>query len=139
MKIPQRDGGVGICGALETAGLRKGMAMKMRLLLCAGLLVCGVVHSFPGGHGNSQRHLRKTLAARTDTLAAPTAGQLESVLRLENRTCPVDGKAIDSSAVLVVRKNLLVSLSSEACRKEFAKDPDGYARQALKSVGRELP
>jgi hypothetical protein len=114
-----------------------GIDMNTKMMLNGVLLVCGLAWSYPGPHGNSQRHLRKAL--RADTLAAPTAGQLESVLRLGNRKCPVDGHAIDSAAVLVIRKNLLVSLSSEACRKEFAKDPDGYTRQALKIVGQELP
>lgn len=111
--------------------------MKWNAIVHGVLFACGLAWSSPNGHGNSQRHLRKAL--RADTLAAPTVGQLESVLRLGNRKCPVDGKTIDSAAVLVVRKNLLVSLSSEACRKEFAKDPDGYTRQALKIVGQELP
>lgn len=114
--------------------------MKTMAWVCGVMLACGLAWSSPNGQGNSQRHLQKAReAARTGAHAAPTAGQLESVLMLANRKCPVDGRGIDSAAVLVVRKNLLVSLSSEACRKEFAKDPDGYTRQALRIVGQELP
>ncbi len=105
-----------------------------------GVLASGLVWSFPSGHGNSQRHFNKAReAVRTDTASVAKTDAFANVLHLGNKQCPVDGRLIDSSAVLVLRKNLLVSLSSEVCRQEFAKDPDGYTRKALKIVGRELP
>ena len=108
--------------------------MKTEMILCMMIAASGGAHSSHAPHGHAHRHPRKALQA-----LGPTEGQLTSVLRIDNKKCPVDGRDIDSTAVLVVWKNLLVSLSSQDCKREFAKDPDGYTRNALRIVGRDMP